>query len=51
MRDSNAYRSSASVLLLPCMKMRCGSTPAFSARCSSPPEATSTDSPSSDSTR
>ena len=47
MPASNAIFSSASVLLLPCMNSRLGSTPARSARYSSPPEATSTDRPSS----
>ena len=44
---STAARSSASLLLLPCMWIRAGSKPARSAVCSSPPEATSIESPSS----
>ncbi len=44
--DSTASRSSASLLLLPCMWIRAGSKPARSAIVSSPPEATSIDSPS-----
>ena len=42
-----AIRISSSDLLLPCMWMRAGSKPAARAMCSSPPEATSTESPSS----
>ncbi len=47
MPERAANRISSSVLLLPCMWMRAGSKPARSAMCSSPPEATSTESPSS----
>ena len=39
---STAAASSACDLALPCMTILAGSKPAFSARCSSPPEATST---------
>ena len=44
---STAWTISSSVLLLPWKSIRAGSTPARRARNSSPPEATSTDSPSS----
>ena len=40
-------RSSASDFALPCITIRSGAKPAFSARCSSPPEATSHHRPSS----
>ena len=46
-RCSTAVRSSPSDFALPCTTIRPGSKPAFSARCSSPAEATSTPRPSS----
>ena len=47
MPASSAICSSASLLALPCRWIFLGSKPALSARCSSPPEATSQASPSS----
>ena len=43
---SSAIASSASDFALPCITIRSGAKPAFSARCSSPPEATSHHRPS-----
>ncbi len=43
---SSAARSSSSDFALPCITIRSGAKPAASASCSSPPDATSHDSPS-----